>query len=988
MHLVLLRFDQSGVMADPKYQLVFSFYQHPVFGMMVEPYLVHLLDNGQRSLSYQRVSFSNIRDFLPHTSDHEQRLLTLIHKLSNEVLAREFRIAPAQLEAHLQKLLEGRDSRLKGLLEHVQNRLSKVKSDFFALLDGSELLFEAQKDGYPAGVQLTCRPGERIRLEYGFQDGGLRIRPVFSDPGLNSVSIRMMDEKTPVVLAGSVFISLPQGLKPSRIKTLGEKKVLEIQPGFRQEYIRKILIPDLAAGFARLTGQVRVESVSLTCADLYFSFEFDGTQLGIFGTQPHTFSLPRLLRADLDFYYGDLPASSFARSGVWRYREEEIPVFQQIIRFPEREEAIRMRLEDDLGLEFSNGNATLDFRTLRTRIIDRIPGLGPDVRVRFSPGFNQLSLRKPRLNLKVLEKIDYFEIEGSIDWDGQELSLEKIRSDFHLENGWLRTGDRFIPLEEDDQLFLQQVLALSFEDKKLAIRRNTALAVASGDPAVFAGAWEKLTSLLARNPPEEDVNPDDLSPNFGLRPYQKDGIRWLLRLSASRMGGILADDMGLGKTFQTAAFLHHLHFGAVPGGCSLVVMPSTLLFNWEQELKRFSDRFRVYLHSGPNRSQNLKMVFSSYRVVLVSFQTLARDLALFQNHDFRCLIVDEAHNLKNPGTVSYKAVARIRAGQVFLLTGTPVQNSPSDLWALSELCNPGLLSQKIKPQSLSRMDQTQRFLENLQWLQALVRPFLLRRTKDSVLSELPDREISTLVCPMTEAQEKIYLANTLEIQAEMAGRDRESSQVRSIVVLKALTRLRLLANHPNLVGDYSAETSGKLELVKEKLGEVLDSGNKVLIFSSFVKHLEIVAQYLDQEGIRFSLLTGQTRDRQNQVEGFKSEAGPPVFLISLKAGGVGLNLVEASYVFLLDPWWNPAAESQAMDRVYRIGQKQKVIVYKFITSNTVEEKIVRLQERKQLIADQIFSGQEGEGQPALSLDLLRSLLETREVTAEAPAETS
>ena len=465
-----------------------------------------------------------------------------------------------------------------------------------------------------------------------------------------------------------------------------------------------------------------------------------------------------------------------------------------------------------------------------------------------------------------------------------------------------------------------------------------------------------------------------MSPNFSLRDYQLKGVEWFIHLSMNKLGGILADDMGLGKTFQAAAFLRYLQQNRKGSkSCSLIIVPSTLIFNWQHELKRFSDEFRVYVHSGPNRSQDLKQSFSFYNVFLVSFQTLVRDVKLFTPMHFDALIVDEAHNLKNPSTVAYKAVKSLTAHHPFLLTGTPLQNSPADLWALSELCNPGLLSQKIKPASLQRNDNLVRFQQNINLMQALVKPFLLRRTKQNVLKELPEKTVSIIHCAMTEEQELEYLAYNQLVSGELSDLAYGNPAARSVRILKALTALRLLANHPVLMDDEFKGSSGKFDLVKEKLDEVLQEGNKVLIFSSFVKHLDIIGDYLDESSIRYSKLTGKTVNRKDQVDLFKKEDNRNVFLISLKAGGVGLNLVEASYVFLLDPWWNPAAESQAMDRVYRIGQKNKVTVYKFITSNSVEEKIVQLQDQKTTMNDQLFEPNEAE-QKGFTLEALQEIL--------------
>jgi SNF2 family DNA or RNA helicase len=961
-------------MAAKQFELVFSLYSHPSFGVLIEPFLVQLLENGNRSLSFQKVAEANVDDFYPQVSSHEKKLIGILQRLSNQQLAKDFKVLPVHLETQIQKLSDAKDLKSKHLLEHVKGRLSIAKEEFFAALDGTERLFETGKDGYPAGQPLKYRLSTTLKLEYLFTETGLEVRPVFSDSSLKGLPVQVLDENTSVILVGQHLLRLPEGLKPARLRPFGAKRFIEVQQKFAAEYARKILIPDLRAGLAELKGDFTLEKIPLSYADLYFSFEFEGSQLGIFENRTTDFKLPTFLTAELGWYYGSWKADALSQKTTWIFEDKEKPVFQVLERDLEKEKAVQTQLEKTLQIAFVNGTCKLTFAELRDQILEKLSNIAPEIRVRFSPEFNQLSLKKSRFNIKIFEKIDYFHIEGTIDWDGEEMDLLKLRTLYQMQQGWLRIGDRFLPLDQDDQLFLSQLMVMSSGSKELAISKTTALAIQENSSGLFAESWNKITALLASRKKEKFPDVASLSPNFQLRDYQIKGVEWFIHLSVNRLGGILADDMGLGKTFQAAAFLRFLH-KTQPGsqGCTLIIVPSTLIFNWQHELKRFSDDFRVYVHSGPNRSQDLKSSFRFFNVILVSFQTLVRDVKQFAGMNFNAIIVDEAHNLKNPSTVAYKAVKSLTAENVFLLTGTPLQNSPADLWALSELCNPGLLSQKIKPASLQRNENQVRFQENLLLMQALVKPFLLRRTKQNVLTELPEKSVSVLHCTMTDEQELEYLAYNQLVSSEMSDLAFGNPGARSVRILKALTSLRLLANHPVLVDDSFASSSGKFDLVKEKLEEVLQEGHKVLIFSSFVKHLDIIATYLRDQKVPFSMLTGKTGNRKEQVDLFKEEADRNVFLISLKAGGVGLNLVEASYVFLLDPWWNPAAEAQAMDRVYRIGQKNRVTVYKFITSNSVEEKILKLQEQKNSMNDQLFESGEMD-QRSLTLEALQEIL--------------
>ncbi len=638
------------------------------------------------------------------------------------------------------------------------------------------------------------------------------------------------------------------------------------------------------------------------------------------------------------------------------------------------EQSIRSEIENLLNIRFSKGEAKISFEFLRDAILGKLEELPEIVRLRFSSEFARLSLKKPRFRFEVFQKIDYFNIEGSIDWGEGEMDLLRLRSRFHLENGWLKMDDRYIPLDQEDRLFLEQMMLLSGGKEEISIPRHAAMAMKDQQTPLFSKHWEKVSYLLTEKTQDEPFDASVYSPQFTLREYQQKGLEWFVKLSGNNFGGILADDMGLGKTFQAAAFIRYLRAKGEKS-CALVVVPSTVIFNWQQELKRFSPEYRVYVHGGPNRSPDLRQAAEFYQVILVSYQTLLRDATIFAPLTFSVVVADEAQHLKNPGTAAYKAVKGLQAERIFLLTGTPIQNSPADLWALSEICNPGLLSLKIKPASLQKNENPKRFQENLKLMQALVKPFMLRRTKESVLSELPEKTVSVVYCSMTDEQEVEYLAYNQLVSGELQDLESLRGGGRNVRILKALTALRLMANHPVLLDSEFSGNSGKFELIKEKLEEVLSEGRKVLVFSSFVRHLDLLAAYLSSEGKSFALLTGQTADRKQQVDQFRQNPDCQIFLISLKAGGFGLNLVEASCVFLLDPWWNPAAEAQAMDRVHRIGQKDRVTVYKFITANTVEEKILTLQQQKSAMNEQLFEeGEDGSMSGPLSIEALQSIL--------------
>jgi len=429
-----------------------------------------------------------------------------------------------------------------------------------------------------------------------------------------------------------------------------------------------------------------------------------------------------------------------------------------------------------------------------------------------------------------------------------------------------------------------------------------------------------------------------------LRPYQLEGLQWLYFLHENRFGGCLADDMGLGKTVQALALL--LTVKSSTNKASLVIMPASLIHNWRNEIRRFAPSLRIMEHRGASRIGS-SLFFDAVDVVLTTYGTLRNDLDLFTSYHFHYVILDESQVIKNPSAQISRAVCQLKADYRLVLTGTPIENSIADLWSQMEFLNPGMLG------ALSSFQKRFRSIEaDPERLKKIIAPFILRRSKLEVEPDLPSLTIKEILCEMSEDQRISYEREKSAVRNEILEKlEIGDSPETSLTVLKALIRLRQTANHPRLVDPAYTGDSGKFEEIIRTAMTLHDEGHKVLIFSAFVKHLQLLANRFDQEGLNYTMLTGSTIKREQVINTFKKEDEVSFFLISLKAGGTGLNLTEAGYVMMLDPWWNPAAELQAINRAHRIGQDKKVIAYKFISSETIEEKILGLQKRKQLLAD-------------------------------------
>jgi len=565
----------------------------------------------------------------------------------------------------------------------------------------------------------------------------------------------------------------------------------------------------------------------------------------------------------------------------------------------------------------------------------------------------------------VTSGIDWFELSGSVDFGGVMADMPAL-----LEA--LARGDRAVELPDGSLGILPDGFAAQFEpmvalaqkhDGRLRYGRiQVALldALLAGQPQSHVDeAFDRIRAELARGErPEAENEPEGFKGT--LRHYQREGLGWLTFLERMGLGGCLADDMGLGKTIQVLAMFVRRRQVVTAGGLahrpSLVIVPKSLVFNWIEEAAKFGPALRVVNHTGNQRTEGSESLADA-DLVLTTYGTLRRDIMRHRDVEFDYVVLDEAQSIKNAGSQAAKACRLLRARHRLALTGTPVENHIGELWSIFEFLNPGQLGSAAR---LKRFLSGGRGGSAAEVVARAVRPFLLRRTKSQVLSDLPEKTEQTIFCELGETQRKAYDELREHYRQELSGRIGKMGIGRSrIAVLEALLRLRQTACHPGLVdAGRIDEQSAKLETLLEQLGEVLAEGHKVLVFSQFTSFLSIVRRQLDARSIPYEYLDGKTTDRQARVAHFQEDPDCRLFLVSLKAGGQGLNLTAADYIYILDPWWNPAVEAQAVDRAHRIGQTRPVFAYRLIARDTVEEKILALQDRKRDLAESIVRADE------------------------------
>ena len=636
--------------------------------------------------------------------------------------------------------------------------------------------------------------------------------------------------------------------------------------------------------------------------------------------------------------------------------------------------------------------------------IKRLPYAAADlIRQGWVVTTDQQLVRSPDLpTLAVSSGIDWFELRGNFRYHtpegDQNISIPEILAA-------ARAGKKMITLSDGSQgLMPEQWLADNgllaaigqTHDDHLRFKASQAVIIDSLlSQQTFSDVDAKFTELRSRIKQFESAAPVDPAPTFQgeLRPYQREGLGWLVYLTQIGLGGILADDMGLGKTIQVLAMLDQRYQQSDdtdPCPPTLIVVPRSIVFNWIDEAQRFAPQLRVQAYTGTDRHA-MRDGFTEQHVIVTSYGLMRRDITELRQHTFEFVVLDEAQAIKNPSSQSAKSARLLPAKHRLALSGTPVENHLGDLWSIIEFLNPGMLGSNTRFAKLIRNTATNgsthgkpgamassethngnadiatKAQKTMQVAKAL-RPFILRRTKQQVLKDLPEKTEQTIVCQMEPSQRKVYDQLLTHYRGALLGKQAAPGQSRqstgafggsSMMVLEALLRLRQAACHPGLIDiKRSDEPSAKLDVLLDRVHDLIEEGHKALIFSQFTSMLALVRKQLDAQGIVYEYLDGQTRNRQQPVERFQNDPSCPLFLISLKAGGLGLNLTAAEYVFILDPWWNPAVEAQAIDRAHRIGQTQHVFAYRLICEDTVEQRIAELQTRKRALADAIIGEQE------------------------------
>lgn len=569
---------------------------------------------------------------------------------------------------------------------------------------------------------------------------------------------------------------------------------------------------------------------------------------------------------------------------------------------------------------------------------------------------NKLNPNKAKITIHVISGINWFNTVINVRFGKKKATLKNVHRA-------IRNKTKFVRLDDGTQGILPEEWLEKFTNYFNAgevVDDETIQTPKSNFSAIEKYYEEKLWSEEVKNEISiyrqkvgdfDQINPVEIPEglNATLRPYQKKGLDWLNFLDDFNFGGCLADDMGLGKSLQIIAFILSQR-KKVEKNVNLLIVPTSLVFNWQAEVAKFAPSIRIKTVYGADRKKRSED-WQGFEIILTTYGTLLSDITLFKSYDFNYIFADESQNIKNPESQRYKAIRTLSSRNKITITGTPIENNTFDLYGQLSFACPGLLGSKqyfrdIYSTPIDRFKDNRRAME----LQHIIKPFILRRTKQQVAAELPDKTEMVLYCTMQAEQQKIYDAYEKEFREFISATDNEELKKSPMNVLKGLTTLRQICDSPLLLSDrkLTGGSSTKIDTLIEQI-ENKRSDHKILVFSQFVGMLDLIKKELVDREISFSYLTGKTTKREEVINEFQDNPDIRVFLISLKAGGTGLNLTAADYVYLVDPWWNPAVENQAIDRCHRIGQDKHIVAVRLICEGTVEEKILKLQESKRAL---------------------------------------
>lgn len=951
------------------FQAIYTLFKHQYLGYLFKSFVVRLDAGGRLTFSHQNISAKNAKEFDKGLDGDDYELIKTMDAMQPCAVAKKYNKKKMKPDDFFLKCFDGQsgDGRMQQeIKDYVERRRAKI----MPLLNGKRL-FEMGNDGEPTWKEIDMLD-EKAKVLFHFMRNKWNTHyfPTMKHNGekidFQYKGAYILCNDPAYVVVGNKLYGFNKNVDANKIKPFLNKKFIVIPRKIEEDYYRKFVAPLVASfdvyakGFGIKTGTAEVKPT------LYFSeLVAGGHSMDLFGLNGNGVAPGESkILFDLKFSYGayQYSAEQTKEVSVHIEKEEDRYTFHRIIRDLGQEKKY-VSLLRETGMALQHGRSIMG----ASKAFSWIQGTKKwleDSGISLEQNGNgekKHFLGTPEMTVEIKENIDWFDIHAVVKFGAFEIPFRTIRDyilkkkrEIKLPNGEIA----LIPEEWFAQYAELMGFANEGEEEVLQLQKHHISLVKDLNESSLAHL--QLSRKLERLRDFDEIDDYEVPEGFKgeLRPYQRAGFNWMCFLNEYRLGGCLADDMGLGKTVQTLALLQsvHQHDG---NGASLLVMPTSLIYNWEKEAEKFTPGLKILNYTGTRRIKDPKR-FAKFDLVITSYGLIRQDIDLLAGFHFNYIILDESQIIKNPESNISKRVRDLNSSYKLILTGTPIENTTMDLWSQMTFLNPGLLGGKSFFKNQFQLPiEKKNDGEKTKKLYTIIKPFLLRRHKSQVATDLPGKIENVRYCTMSETQEKVYE------KVKSAYRDKIMHEIEAggigksqFMILQGLTRLRQIANHPFLADEGYKGDSGKLEDISYMLENAINKNHNILVFSQFVKHLKIVSNYLEERNIRYSYLDGSTKNRQREVENFQGDDSIKVFLISLKAGGLGLNLTKADYVFLLEPWWNPAIEAQAIDRAHRIGQENKVLTYRFITKNTIEEKILQLQQGKRKLADDLITTEE------------------------------
>ncbi len=942
--------------------IVYTLTNQANLGFFPECNVIEIDENGELSVDFTKITKSNQSNFTHLFDSTDEKLFDCCLQLEREViLSKISNRGIKSWDTLISSCFENKPGikklpEFEFIKEYIGDYIANYQNVFFENFIDKKLYLPEGRFPF-TWIQLSIEE-ELTEMFYSFDSTADSINYSLEvsckNLALNLENGALISRKPARVLLKNKIYEFEKEIDGNKLAPFFSKQTVLVPASNRTVYIEKVILPLIPTNRVNAKG-FDIEIISKMSAAVLRVKELQTLkQVSLFDEADDFTITPKEVLIELIFEYETFRFWAGQGGALTRveFHDDSYTIFK-VERDKEHEKQVIGDLKK-LGFNLDGRNVKqkhFEGIELINQFFKEIESVGVEIRFeKRSKSTQKLFLGERQISFEFEENKDWFDIKGKVLFGEYELPFLQVlnyikqnRRELLLPNGEYAQ----IPQAWFDEY--QSLIELcKFQNGKAKVSKHYCMMIneLGQKPSVKLTVKENMKHFLANNHDIDYALPEKF--DGVLRHYQQQGYNWLRTLDEMNLGGCLADDMGLGKTIQALCLLQWMKENN--RGTSLLVVPTSLVYNWEQEALKFTPELQMYVHVGIQRTKDIAD-FANADVIVTSYAILRRDKELFSNLSLNYLILDEAQAIKNPQADITQVCLTLKAKRFLTLTGTPLENSITDLWSQVHFFNRNMLGTAHHFVNACKLPKKQ------QLYRQLIQPFLLRRHKSNVLKDLPEKSIFVQYCDMTDEQHDFYKEIRNSYRDKFIENKDVNGRVNSIIMLEGLLRLRQSANHPVMVDREYTESSAKFETVCQLLQEVIAQGDKVLIFSSFVEHLKLYKNYLDSHSIQYCYLDGSTKDRKMQVENFQQNDDYQVFLLSLKAGGVGLNLTKASYVFLLDPWWNPAAEAQAFDRAHRIGQKNKVFVYKFITRNSIEEKILKLQEEKlQLFNDMIESG--------------------------------